>query len=234
MTFQCKTCGREFEGDACPSCGEEAAINPREIKSQFPESEAIEPRKEEQRGAIKNQTKNNFECSLRMVENITGKKTRVMLFVASSLLLLCGGAIGWIEYATSNGGTADYFLSVLFLALGALLLLFVASFKLIIKKILKKNMQGKESTNEYIFTEKGYEATGELNDGTKSAVSGDYAGFTEVKEYKDMWLLYLNKATIFPVCKEGMKEGAAEDLSALLSRAVGSRYKVCYKVRYKR
>ncbi|MDE7158858.1 MAG: hypothetical protein K2N74_04705 [Clostridiales bacterium] len=46
-----------------------------------------------------------------------------------------------------------------------------------------------------------------------------------------MWLLYLNKATVFGVSKFGMTEGTAEELSEFFVRNVGDRYKVCYKAK---
>lgn len=155
------------------------------------------------------------------------RRTRVILAIAAVVVLACGGLILGLTIADPED--SDYFLPILFLALGVFFGVLALGYKPFMRRVLQKNMQGKESVQRYTFTEEGYEQIATLNDGTESRTQGGYAAITECREYSDMWLLYLNKTTIFGVSKGGMKEGTAEELTALFMRAFGPRYKTCFK-----
>ncbi len=174
---------------------------------------------------VKNETRLDLDYNLRVTENMAGRKCRIMLIVAAAILIVCGGVVISLDYLLPDG-EPDLFFPIVCFAIGALFLIFALLFKAFMRFLLKRNMQGKISTNTYTFTEEGYEVITDLNDGTESSASGNYISFTEVREYKDMWLLYLNKATVFSVSKDGMTQGSAEDLSALLISALGNRYKL--------
>lgn len=206
---KCENCGKEFDGNFCPACGTKAA----------PAQDGV---------ALKNVTKMDLEFNLRVTENMAGKKCRIILLVVAIALMAVGAVLLSLELVFPSEEPDFFFVTLLFL-LGIFFLVFALVFKPFMRKILRKNMQGKESTNEFVFTEGGYEVTTLLNDGTRSTASGGYNGFTEAKEYKDMWVLYINKATAFSLGKECMTAGTAEELSALLSRMTGARYKKCYK-----
>ena len=178
---------------------------------------------------LKNETKVDVEYNSRVTENMSGKKSKRIIIAASVVLLVCGVIMLLLEYAVPSDEKADPFYGILFLVLGTIFLVFVLAYRPFMKMILKKTMQGKESTIIYTFAEDGYEVITYLNDGTTSTATGSYSGFIEAKEFKDMWLLYINKATIFSVSKSGMTEGTADELSAFLSRVMGARYKMCYK-----
>ena len=155
------------------------------------------------------------------------RRTRVILAVAAAVVFACGGLILGLTIADPE--ESDYFLGILFLALGVFFGVLAIGYKPFMRRLIKRSMQGKESVQRYTFTEEGYEQVAILNDGTESRTQGNYAAFTECREYSDMWLLYLNKSTIFGVSKDGMKEGTAEELTALFMRVFGSRYKTCFK-----
>lgn len=240
---KCKNCGKEHDGDFCPFCGtraEKVAVCPKcgeklEEGAKFcgncgnEISEAAAPEARPEVRKLKNETKRDVEFTARMNYYMVGKRSRIMLFVCALVLILLAGWIFGYNYLMTGG--EDYKLSlVIFLVLlGVIFFIFALVQKSSMRKAVQNNMQGKEATNLYTFTEDGYEVVTRLNDGTVSRTWGNYGGFTEAKEFADMWLLYVNKAMVFPVAKDGMREGTAEELSALFVRMMGERYKVCYK-----
>ncbi len=46
-----------------------------------------------------------------------------------------------------------------------------------------------------------------------------------------MLLLFINKATIFPIERAGMIEGSWEELTSLVNRKLGDKYKVFCKLK---
>lgn len=237
---KCKNCGNEFEGNFCPACGtkaEENTLCPNcggEIKrdAQFC-TRCGHPiageRDGREKGGIRNETRIDVEFNLRASEHMAGRTSRIIMLASGAFLILFGVAFFLVDYFVLSGAESDIFFPLFCGVIGAAFLVLGLVLKSVMRKALLKNMQGKESTNAYFFTETGYEILTRLNDGTESTASGSYGGFTEAKEFKDMWLLYVNKATVFIVDKAGMTQGTAEELSALLSRAMGARYKVKYK-----
>lgn len=177
-----------------------------------------------------NETKNDVDMNLRAAMHMGGKLRPIFLIVGI-FILLCGAVVLTLELLPSESGEEpDLFNGILCLVLGAVFCFLFFFHKLLIRKILKKNLQGKEWLMRYTFTEEGYSQEALLNDGsTNSTTTGSYGALTECKEYVDMWLLYLNKSTVYGVDKSGMKEGTAEELTALLMRQLGVRYKTCYK-----
>lgn len=175
-----------------------------------------------------NQTKNDLELNA-LVSKRMSKKPRILFLIAALLFLALGAALLCVELFVSDEG--DYFLSIYLLVFGALFFVFdVFFYPLLLKGLCKKFMQGKISDCRYNFTEGGYEIESLLTDGqATSKTNGNYASLTEIREYEDLWLLYLNKATIFALRKDGMLEGTADELTALLHSAVGPRYKTCFK-----
>lgn len=178
---------------------------------------------------IVNETKNDIQTNLRASEHMAGKKSRILLFVAAAFFLVIGGISLALDLVFPDEEGADYFYPILCFVLAIFLGAFALSFGAVIKKVVKKTMQGKEALNRYTFTDVGYEIQTTMNDGTTGTTQGGYGGFTAAKEYDDMWLLYVNKATVFSVVKSGVVEGTAEELSELLKQNLGDRYKVCYK-----
>lgn len=178
-----------------------------------------------------NETKNDLEFSLKVSENMAGKKNVVLLGIAALVAAIAGAGTLVLELCFPTEEGADLFFPVLCLVLAALCASFSVFYKTIMKFTLKKLTQGKESTDKYTFNEDGYVVETVMTDGTTSTAQGSYGSFTQAKEYKDMWLLYINKATVFSVAKEGMVEGTAENLTAFFARTFGNRYKVCYKIK---
>ena len=203
---KCENCGREFGGNFCPECGTKAAQQ-----------------------AFKNETRIDVAYSVKISENILGKKLKVLMLIGGIFLILVGAVWLTLELVLPGPWEPELVPPIVCLALGLFVGIFALAFKPIIRYLTLKNMVGKESTNFYTFTEEGYEVVTKMSDGTESKATGNYNSFIEAKEYADMWLLYINKATVFSVAKGGMTEGTAEELSALLTCTTGTRYKVCYK-----
>ena len=237
---KCKKCGNEFDGDVCNVCGTKvegeetcpycgATLTPNAnfcLHCWKPVSHYAEKPKSL---VIKNETKRDLDFDARMNYHIAGKKNRLMYFVCALMFILLGAIVFAFEYLTSNGEEYEVSLVVFLVLFGVVFFIFALASKSMIRKAIQTNMQGMEATITYNFTESGYEVLTRISDGTMGKTWGGYGGFTEVKEFADMCLLYINKTTVLPVAKSGMKEGTAEELSALLSRAVGIRYKVCFK-----
>lgn len=179
---------------------------------------------------IVNETKNDLQNNLEATENLAGKQARLLMFVCAAAILCCGVLVLLLDLFLSEE-EPDYVFPIVTFVLAALCFVFAIAYRAILRSILKRSMQGKEGVNTYTFTEDGYEVSTLLNDGTTGKTQGGYGAFTAVKEYRDMWLLSLNKATVFIVAKDGMREGTSEELTALLVNQCQSRYKVCYKNR---
>ena len=234
---KCENCGKEFDGNFCPSCGTKAEvqascphcggqINPNaNFCPHCGKSVSDEPAKR----SFTNETRMDVSYSVRMSENMVGKKLKVLMLVGAVCLIIIGAVWLTLELVLPSQWEPELIPPVVFLALGLFVGVFALAFKPIIRYLTLKNMVGKESTNFYTFKEDGYEVVTKMSDGTESKATGNYGSFIEAKEYADMWLLYINKATVFSVSKDGMREGTAEELTALFMRNMGARYKVSYK-----
>ena len=176
-----------------------------------------------------NETKADLEFSLKVSDNMAGKKNLVLLGIASLITAIAGAGTLVLELCFPSEEGSDLFFPILCLVLALFCASLAVFYKPIMKLVLKKLSQGKETTNRFTFNEDGYFVETVMTDGTTSTAQGSYETFTAAKEYKDMWLLYINKATVFSVAKDSMIEGTAEDLTAFFARTFGSRYKVCYK-----
>ncbi|MDE7159184.1 MAG: hypothetical protein K2N74_06395, partial [Clostridiales bacterium] len=205
---KCENCGKEFNGNFCPMCGTKA-----------------EPVKG---NTFKNETRIDVDFSIRASENVLGKKLKVLMLIGALALILIGAVWLTLELVLPSQWEPELFPPILFFALGLFVGIFALCLKPLVRYFTLKNLLGKESVNTYTFTEEGYEIFTKMSDGTESKATGNYGGFVEAKEYADMWLLYINKATVFSVDKNGMTEGTAEELSAWLVSKMGERYKVCY------
>lgn len=239
---KCRNCGKEHDGAFCPYCGtraEEGAVCPK-CGAEIEEGAVfcrhcgnrISTDEQQKSVVIKNETKRDLDFSARMNYYMVGKRSRIMLFISSLVLILLGGGIVCaVEILTSSSGEYDFSVGGFLILLGILFFIFALMHKSTMRKAIQKNMQGKEATNLYTFTEEGYDVATKISDGTMGKTWGNYGSFTEVKEFTDMWLLYVNGMTVFPVSKAGMTKGTAEELSELFKRTTGVRYKVCYKVK---
>ncbi len=179
---------------------------------------------------IVNQTKNDLELNTLASKYISGK-ARIWFFVISLVFMAIGVLSFCLEYFLPSEEGPDYFFGIFFMAFGVILLVFdVFFYTLLLKGLSKKYMDGKYSDCRYTFTEEGYTWESVITDGeATSRTQGGYASITQVSEYDDLWLIYLNKSTIFALRKSGMVEGTADDLSALLRSQLGPRYKTFCK-----
>lgn len=178
-----------------------------------------------------NETKIDLEFNAKASKNIAGKGTFILLIVAAVFTAIIGIVNLVTELRSPSEEGTDLYFSIFILVLSFICASFVVFYKPIMKLVLKKMTHGKETTNKYTFNEDGYVVETVMTDGTTSTAQGGYDGFTQAKEYKDMWLLYINKATVFALSKDGMVEGDAVDLTIFLAKTLGSRYKVCYKTK---
>lgn len=178
-----------------------------------------------------NETKVDLQLNLKMNSYMTGKKAQIMLLAVGAIILCCGMVTLMCEIMSEGEEAIDLFFPVFCFAMSLFMIAFASFYKVILKMSLKKLMQGKESLDRYTFTEDGYEKFTTINDGTTSTARGDYSGFTEAKEYKDMLILFINKSTVFPLTKSGMVEGSWEELTSLVNRKLGDRYKVFCKLK---
>lgn len=176
-----------------------------------------------------NETKLDKEFNGKMSDNMVGRKTRLILFIGAFAMLIAGGLSLGLDLAFPDEDGIEIFFPVFCFFMAVFLFVFAFLYRSVFNKMYAKLSQGKETVNKYTFAEDGYEILTTVSDGTTSTAQGNYAGFTEVREYADMWLLYQNKATIFGVSKSGMTEGTAEELSTFFVRVFGDRYKVRYK-----
>lgn len=177
---------------------------------------------------IVNQSRNDSETNARASVHMT-KTLRIDLIVCGAILATVFSTILLVEILL-RPEYVNYFYYVLFLVLGVVLLFLGIFFNKFLKATSKRMMRDKESTVTFTFSYEGYRAETLFNDGTTETLQGNYESFTKCREYADMWLLYLNRANVFILEKDGMKEGTAEDLSSLFREKCGLNYKLCYRI----
>lgn len=177
-------------------------------------------------GTFKNHTNNDMETNLRACVYMT-KKPRMSLLVLGILFIVLGVTMILLDVFLSE--EKDYFVGILILVLAVLVLVLYFLYPLILKITYKRMAQGKETAIDFTFNDEGYslEQTGAV----ASTSAGGWDTFTLCKEYSDMWLLYINKASVFIILKDGMTEGSWEELGRLFQEKLGANYKVCYKKR---
>ena len=178
---------------------------------------------------IINETKCDVELNLKASKNMAGRKIFLILGIVAALCLASGAVTLALELSFASESETDLFFPIVCFGCGVVLLLLMVVWNPLLRKVMRKTMQGKESVNLYSFFEESYTIVSTVNDGMTSSAEGKYGALTEVREFQDMWLLYQNKATVFAVAKSGMKEGSVEELTALLMRQTGNNYKICFK-----
>lgn len=179
---------------------------------------------------IVNQTKNDLELNT-LASKYISRKARLFVFVISLVFMALGVLSFCLEYFLPSEEEPDYFFGIFLMALGVVFFVYDVFFApTALKRLNKKYMQGKYSDCRYTFTDEGYTWESIITDGeATSKTQGSYASITQASEYDDLWLIYLNKSTVFALRKSGMIEGTAEELSALLRSRLGSRYKTFCK-----
>ena len=105
---------------------------------------------------IINKTVNDLKLNLNVSRNIAGKKSRLLLGIASLVCALAGAVTLTLELLASGDGEPDYFFPVLCFVLGVFFCAFAIGFNDFMKLILKKNLQGKQTENTFTFTDDGY------------------------------------------------------------------------------
>lgn len=176
---------------------------------------------------IVNQSRNDLKTNARASAHMS-KPMRIVLIVCGAIITAIMVAV-LITDIVLQPDDADYVFDAVIAVLGVLFLFMGLFYNKILKFTAKKLMQGKESTVTFTFTDEGYHAETLLNDGTSGTTQGSYESFTKCREYADMWLLYLNRASVFIIEKDGMKEGTVEELTSLFQQKFGTTYKRCYR-----
>lgn len=167
-----------------------------------------------------NQTQNNLETNLAANLHIAKPYKIVFLCVFCPLFLLLGVMCLLID-------PSDLVMPIFLIAMAVVFALFyLVFFKKILIHTIKKMLQGKEGVNTFTFEDDGFTVQTETNAGLSGSSTGVYGSLSKAVEYDDMWLLYYNRATVFTVCKSGMKEGSAEDFSVFLGVKLGERLRV--------
>ena len=85
---ECENCGKEFEGNFCPSCGTKAGT--------------AEEKK------FLNETRIDLNYNLRMTDNMAGKKSQILLIVAALCLSVCGGVFLALELTLFINSESDF------------------------------------------------------------------------------------------------------------------------------
>jgi uncharacterized membrane protein len=174
---------------------------------------------------FENETKMNAETNMKVMKRIL-QKSRILVGVMGALLLAMGIALLMTEIFVWKEG--DYLFNIFMIVFGTILIVFCFALSPILSRASKKTMRDQETVLRYTFHENEYQLVTALSDGTTSQTQGNYLSFTKVCEFKDMWILYLNKSSVFAVSKEGMITGTEEEFTQFLRQKFGAKYKVCF------
>ena len=79
--------------------------------------------------------------------------------------------------------------------------------------------------HRFVFREDGFELKTERGEQITSRGTVAYSDLYRVVEFSDLWIVYLDRSTVFAVARSGMMEGRAEDLSVFFGVKLGDRFK---------
>lgn len=172
---------------------------------------------------IKNTSK--FDLDTNVKAGMHSAKTQTLILAIGSPLLIIVGLLFFFLID-------DKFykvLGILCAVFGVAFLIFVSLFKLIVTAQTKKLLHGTpQDVVNFTFTETNYTVNANVN-GIEETTVVDYTSILNVKEFSDMWLLFIAKGQFHVVLKSGMEQGTEEELTELLKKVSGVRYKLSYK-----
>lgn len=172
-----------------------------------------------------NQTPNNLETNLAANLHL-GKKIKIFTLCGfCPLFIILGIAVLILDPAEPITPIFFFILAALF----AVFYLFL--FKPILKRTIKKQLNGMESENTFCFEDDHFTIQTTSKNGLNSSATGVYGCLTKVEEYDDMWLFFYNKINLFILLKDGMTEGTVEDFSVFLHVKLSDRLIVKTKKR---
>ncbi|MBE5756700.1 MAG: YcxB family protein [Clostridiales bacterium] len=139
-----------------------------------------------------------------------GKKT--LIYLASAILLLI---------------VVGFFFSILWILAGLFIVVLLFKF-LGLRGAVKKNIyvinknykEFSKVSNDYEFTEENF-----LVINKKGKIEVNYSEVYGVEETEKFFYIYMGKAIAYIIKKKGITEGNGEELSMLLKKAVGEKYK---------
>lgn len=175
---------------------------------------------------IKNHTVLDTETSMNATRGMM-KKTKVFLNVFVVLIFVIFSLSALFE-ALESGELADWLFFSMWYVLIVIFLIIIncGIFTKLVRKQAKK-IDSRITDTEYVFEEEYFEETAVVRgEDVRTYIHCAYASLSSVVEYPDMWSLYFNQGAIYPVRKDGMTEGTAEELSALLKNRLGAKYTV--------
>lgn len=165
-----------------------------------------------------NETKNDVDTNLAATLHTGGPVMAAVCGGMSALFLVLGAVLLALK--------ADVFFYAFCFAAAALLLIFLFfCYKPVLKAVLKKSLAGKEAVHRFVFREDGFELKTERGEQITSRGTVAYSDLYWVVEFSDLWIVYLDRSTVFAVARSGMTEGRAEDLSVFFGVKLGDRFK---------
>jgi len=174
-----------------------------------------------------NQTKMDLETNLKASMQMTKQLKLIVLCCFCPACVVLGVLFLVLD-------PSDLLAPIFMFVIAALFVIFyLCFFKPIVKRTIKKTLEGKEGYNTFIFEDDGFTIQTHTNAGMDGTSTGVYSSLSKAEEYGDMWLLYYNRATVFIVMKSGMVQGTAEELAVFLGVKLGERYQNKMKKRGK-
>lgn len=163
-----------------------------------------------------NETKIDVETTLKA--DLYMSKIQRLLFIAviPPVFVLLGIALIFVD--------ASWFFPVFLFVFAVISVIFFAFFyPLILRKLIKRAMGGKERGAVYTFREEDFDIVTEDPAEGENAQGESYAAYTKCEEYPDMWILYRGNM-VSVLLKDAMTEGTEEDFCVFLAVKLGDKY----------
>ncbi len=182
--------------------------------------------REERWNMFVNVTQNNVETNLATTMHLATKMRLIALCALVPAFIVVGIIFLFLQ-------DVSIFFSIFLFVLAVVFLVFVLFlYRPVMRKLLTRTLAGKEGQVRYTFREDGYELiVTTATDPQPFQMSGEYGTLLRIVEYDDMWLFYYDKDNIFPISRDGMQEGTAEELGVFFGVKLADRYLVKRKKR---
>lgn len=213
-----------------PETEESEADETREAeKPETPEAEQKEEAAEVREPKFVNKTGASIETLVEVGKIVSKGFTRLLLILGTIMLSL--GVVMMLVDTVLYGESVDGFWIVLII-LGLFMLVFSLFYKKLLRKGLTQKLDGRQEITRFMFFIDGFEFEGYNKMAAATSrrwMKGNFAAFTEIREYKNYWMIFYGKAEFDVMEKNGMVEGDAAELSRFLAVRLGAKYKVCNK-----
>ncbi len=175
---------------------------------------------------IKNHSALDMDTNMKATRGAIGKvKLFLNVFV---VLLFAVFSLSALFDALDSGEASDWGFFGMWYVLMAVFLIIIncGIFTKLVRKQTQK-IDSRVTETDYIFEEDYFEATATVRgEDVRTHTHCAYTALSSVVEYPDLWSMYYNQGAVYPVRKDGMTEGSAEELSALLKNRLGAKYTV--------